>query len=103
MPTSLKKFIFLAILVSLLALLQSSFFPIFLSNLLFFNFLIIFSLIYLFLEKEKSGEGIFVAGITGFWFDIFSTSFFGLYTLSFLLIAYLIKIIFSKYVGFSFS
>lgn len=95
------KYVFLFGVVSLLAVLQSSVFSLFSVYEVVPNYLIIFVGLYLLLEKEKSSEGIFVAGVSGVWIDLLSSSYFGMYTLLFLVSAYILKLIFKKYVGFS--
>ncbi len=95
------KYVALFFLVTLLAVLQSSVFFFFPVWGVVPNYLILFVVLYLLLEKEKSNEGLFVAGISGFWFDVFSGSFFGIYIIGFLVLAYLFKLICKKYIGVS--
>jgi len=97
----MTKYIFLFLLVSMIAVLQSSVFALFPLWGLVPNYLIIFVILYLLLEKERSSEGVFVAGFSGLWFDVFASTPFGVYTLCFLVGAYVLKLTFNRYVGVS--
>ncbi len=91
-----KKIISIVFLLYLLAMLQASFFVHFfdyIPNLI----LIVIVLVNLF-EKEESYLGVFTALVGGFYLDIFSGRFFGLYLLLSFLISLFIKLVIKDYV-----
>lgn len=67
----------------------------------YFNFPLIFLIGVNILEEKEKKSGIFLAFLGGFLFDIFSEKTFGLFTLSFLLFALLIKYFLKKNVWLS--
>ncbi len=104
LPLNIHNLIFTLIIISFLALMQSSFlFYPFFFTISFFP-LIIFAFLYNILESPHNIEGFFVSGVCGFWIDILSSSSMGVYTLIFLISTFFIKIILNRYVKFlSFS
>ncbi|GEM_PF-1731719 len=99
------RMIFLIFLISLLALAVNSFllYPFFYQGIPAV-FLLLFTFLYNFTENSEGNEGFLVAGICGFWVDVFSALPFGLFLLAFFVFAFLVKAILKKYVKiFSFS
>lgn len=94
----MKKIIIFILLLYFLALAQTSFF----SHFRFFN--VIPSLVLLavllinVLEKPRDRSGIFAAFAGGFFIDVFSSGFIGLYVLILAASAFLIKLILKDYV-----
>jgi len=93
----MKKILILIILFYILTLFQASFlihFPIFgkAPNLIL---IAVFALN--FLENPRKNTGIYIAGISGFFWDIFSKGFIGFHILVLVAIALCIKIILRNY------
>ncbi len=104
LPLNIYNLIFTLIIISFLALMQSSFlfYPFFFTTSLIP--LVIFAFLYNIIEPPHNIEGFFISGLCGFWLDTFSSSLMGVYTLIFLISTIFIKIILNRYVKFfSFS
>lgn len=103
----MRKIFLFIIFIYILVLLQTSFFVHFNTLLGRWvgwspNFILILVVLINLLEKPKGKVGLWLAGIAGFFLDIFSTpslgiNFIGFYILILLLISFFIKIIFKKY------
>jgi rod shape-determining protein MreD len=92
----IKKAISIIFLLYLLAMLQASFFVHFfdyIPNLI----LIVIILVNLF-EKQENYFGVFTALIGGFYLDVFSGRFFGLYLLLSFFISFFIKLVVKDYI-----
>lgn len=101
-----KKTIIIFLLTGLifyfLNIIQMSFLPFFDFLIFQINLSIFISLLVCVLEESQKLLGIFCAFWAGFFMDIFIGSmFFGLFTISFLLIAIMIKLVLYKYVKLS--
>ncbi len=97
------KIFLLFFIVTMFAILQSSFFIHFPIYGLVPNLLLALVLIYNLLEDFKRVEGFYIAVFAGFWVDVFSTMPIGTYVVSFLFLAYLLKRILRRYVEFTVS
>jgi len=101
------KKVFISILIFyILALLESSFFVHFDFFYSLPNFILILVVLINLLEKPKNSFGLWLAGIGGFFLDIFSTfslkmDFVGFYILFLLTISVFIKVILKRYVRIS--
>jgi len=93
----MKKFLFFFSTFYILAVLQSSFLIFFSLQAAIINFLIVVALILNLFEKPEAKNGIFIAATGGFFWDIFSSLSFGIYTLSFAFGALMTKTILKKY------
>ena len=89
----IKKITIFILFFYLLVLLQTSFFPHFLPNLVLIAIILIN-----FFEEPKTLLGVFLAFFGGFFLDIFSENFFGFWTLISITISIFIKFVFKKYV-----
>ncbi len=97
------RVLFLFFVITIFALLQSSFFVHFPIYGIIPNFLFLIVLVYNLLENHKEREGLYVAIFAGFWMDVFSIMPIGFYIAAFLLLAFLLKKILKKYVAFTVS
>lgn len=98
-----KKTIIIFLLTGLffyfLGIVQISFLPFFKFFALQWNFSVIIALLVCVLEESQKLLGIFCAFWAGLFLDLFSGSaFFGLFTVSFLFMAVIIKLVLYKYV-----
>jgi rod shape-determining protein MreD len=93
----LRRIILLIVIFYFLALFQSSLFPYF-GILGFVANLTLLSVILINIFIHDTYFGLFSAVIGGFFWDVFSSQFFGYHVLILLLIASLIQIILKKYV-----
>jgi rod shape-determining protein MreD len=96
----MKKILILIIFFYLLTLFQTSFLIHF--NILGItpNLILIVVLVLNIFEKPKKVNGIFGAGISGFFWDIFSNKPLGFHLLILVIISVLIKVILRRYVQF---
>jgi len=94
----IKKALILVSVFYLLALLQTSFFIHFRMRGITPNFILILVLLINVFEKPQKNTGLLAGFIGGFLLDVFSSNFIGFYSFIILVLAFLIKIIFRKYV-----
>ncbi len=92
----IKKAISIIFLLYLLAMLQANFFIHFFDCIP--NFILIVVILINLFEKEENCFGIFTALVGGFYLDIFSGRFFGLYLLLSLFISFFIKLVVKDYI-----
>lgn len=95
---NIKTFLLLIIISYFLLIFQTSFMVHFPIKGLVINFVLLAIIFYNILEASEKNTGIFAAGITGFFWDIFSEKFIGFHVLILIFLALLIKVIFSRYV-----
>ncbi len=93
----MKKLFLFIVFVFFLAVFESGFMP---HTPFFINLVIIYALLFNIIESPEKENGLIVAGIGGFLFDVFTPHFFGVYTISFIACALLIKLLLRKYVRF---
>jgi len=93
-----KKVLFIFLLY-FLSLIQTSFLPIF----YYFNIIGIIVLIINIYESPKKYFGIWTSFFGGFFLDIFSSHFFGYYTLVLILMSLLIKFVIKKNVSIPYT
>ncbi|MFH1656202.1 MAG: hypothetical protein ABH956_00315 [Candidatus Nealsonbacteria bacterium] len=89
------KILLIILFIYFLAVLQTTFFVHFGD---FFNFILILVIIWNLIEESKKISGILIAGIGGFFLDIFSNGLIGFNILLLIAISIFIKLVFVKYV-----
>jgi rod shape-determining protein MreD len=87
----MKKFLFLIFFFLFLVISQASFLNHFALWNVIPNFVLIFLVLLNFLESSDKNSGLVLAGFSGFLLDIFSGLSFGVYFLTFIVLALLIK------------
>jgi rod shape-determining protein MreD len=98
----MRKTLFIFIIFYILILLQTSFLVYFNIKGFIPNFILIAIILINFFEEREKNTGIYSALIGGFFLDIFSEKFFGLYILISITIAIFIKYIIKRYVQIPF-
>lgn len=94
----IKRILTITVFFYLLALLQTSLFTHFRIGGFIPNLILISVILINIFERPQKNTGLFAGFIGGFLLDIFSSNFIGFYTLILLAAAFLIKIIFRRYV-----
>ncbi len=96
----MKRFLILFLVLVLLVVLQTTFlfrFDLYGIN---FNIVILYILFLNLFEKEEKETGLWIGGIGGFLLDLYSSYYFGAFTIGLLISSLLIKIIRRKYLKF---
>ena len=94
----IKQFLITLVIFYLLALLQTSFFVHFRMWGVVPNFIFILIIFINVFEKPQNNAGLLAGFVGGFFLDIFSSNFIGFYAFIMLVAAFLIKLIFRRYV-----
>jgi rod shape-determining protein MreD len=94
----MKNLILFTILFYFLTIFQTSFLAHFSIKGIVINFILVALFVINILEEPETNTGIFAAGVSGFFWDIFSDNFIGFHILILIFLALSIKIILARYV-----
>jgi len=96
----MRKFLFLFLSLYILCMLQTSFLVYFSIKGIILNLVLITVILINIFENPREMTGIFLAGFSGLFLDIFSERFFGFWIVVLLLTAVFLKFVLKEYVRF---